>query len=63
VSDESDEKNFEQEHGVDIIYLPHHKQDKVIITVFDTGIGIKAKDKIKLFKLFGCLQNTMQMNI
>ena len=28
----------------------------------DTGIGIKMKDQEKLFKLFGTLQNTRQMN-
>ena len=28
----------------------------------DSGIGIKKQDIIKLFKLFGCLQNTRQMN-
>ena len=28
----------------------------------DTGIGIKNKDRIKLFKLFGTLKNTRQMN-
>ena len=30
--------------------------------MIDTGIGIKKKDKVKLFKLFGCLQNTRMMN-
>jgi signal transduction histidine kinase len=30
--------------------------------VVDTGIGIKRKDRLKLFKLFGTLQNTRQMN-
>lgn len=30
--------------------------------MIDSGIGIKQEDKIKLFKLFGCLQNTRQMN-
>lgn len=30
--------------------------------MLDSGIGIKKKDKVKLFKLFGCLQNTRQMN-
>jgi signal transduction histidine kinase len=33
-----------------------------VISVIDSGIGIKKKDKIKLFKLFGCLNNTRQMN-
>lgn len=33
-----------------------------MISVMDTGIGIKKEDKLKLFKLFGTLQSTMQMN-
>lgn len=32
------------------------------ISVKDTGIGIKKKDQRKLFKLFGFLNNTKQMN-
>jgi signal transduction histidine kinase len=32
------------------------------VTVKDSGIGIKKKDKLKLFKLFGSLQNTEAMN-
>lgn len=36
--------------------------DKIVITVIDNGVGIKEKDKLKLFKLFGCLQNTKQIN-
>ena len=28
----------------------------------DTGIGIKKKEKFKLFKLFGKLQNSKGMN-
>ena len=36
--------------------------DKLVISVQDTGIGIKNKDRIKLFKLFGKLQNTKGMN-
>ena len=30
--------------------------------MIDSGIGIKKEDRVKLFKLFGCLQNTRQMN-
>jgi signal transduction histidine kinase len=37
-------------------------RDKIVIKVVDTGIGIKKKDRLKLFKLFGTLQNTRQMN-
>jgi len=36
--------------------------DKIVISVIDTGIGIKPVDRLKLFKLFGTLQNTRQMN-
>ena len=44
------------------VYLPDPDFDKVVISVTDTGIGIKMKDQDKLFKLFGTLQNTRQMN-
>jgi signal transduction histidine kinase len=33
-----------------------------VITVLDTGTGISKKDQKKLFKMFGCLQSTQQMN-
>lgn len=54
-SESSEFKKFEQEHGISKIYMPHEKKTKLVITVIDTGIGIKKKDKMKLFKLFGCL--------
>ena len=38
------------------------ERDKIVISVHDTGIGIKKRDIIKLFKLFGTLKNTSQMN-
>lgn len=38
------------------------KRDKLVISVIDSGIGIKPRDKIRLFKLFGTLNNTRQMN-
>jgi signal transduction histidine kinase len=59
---ENEYYNFEKEHGVEHIYIPDPIDDKIVITVIDNGIGIKKKDKLKLFKLFGCLQNTRQMN-
>ena len=31
------------------------EKDKLIVTVIDTGVGIKRKDQQNLFKLFGCL--------
>ena len=44
------------------IFKPDDLFDKLVISVMDTGIGIKKKDQAKLFKLFGTLQNTRQMN-
>jgi signal transduction histidine kinase len=32
------------------------------ISVIDTGVGIEQKDQDKLFKLFGFIQGTQQMN-
>ena len=45
-----------------MIIRPDDKHDKIVISVIDSGIGIKPVDKAKLFKLFGTLQNTRQMN-
>jgi len=32
------------------------------VSVIDTGIGINNENKVKLFKLFGSLQDTEGMN-
>ena len=40
------------------IFKPDQTHDKIIISVLDTGIGIKAEDKRKLFKLFGTVSTT-----
>ena len=40
------------------IFEPMLDRDKIVICVSDTGIGIKKKDKRKLFKLFGTLRTT-----
>lgn len=44
------------------IFEPCEQRDKIAISVIDSGIGIKKKDKKKLFKLFGTLRTTRQMN-
>lgn len=44
------------------LYKQHQTRDKLVISVIDTGIGIKQEDHIKLFKLFGTSQNTQGMN-
>jgi signal transduction histidine kinase len=43
------------DHNIDTLYDPDANRDKLVIEVLDSGIGIKKKDKVKLFKLFGCL--------
>jgi len=53
---------FLKEHDVDTLFEPDAHRNKIVIEVMDSGIGIKRKDKLKLFKLFGCLQTTRQMN-
>ncbi len=40
------------------IFKHEKDKDKLVISVIDTGIGIKNRDRIKLFKLFGTLKNT-----
>ena len=35
---------------------------KLVFEVRDSGVGISRDDQAKLFKLFGTLQNTRQMN-
>lgn len=61
-SNVTDYSEFKRLHGLEAIYEPHPEKDKIVISVTDTGVGIKKKDMIKLFKLFGSLQNTRQMN-
>lgn len=58
----SEDSVFLKEHDVDTLFKPDRERNKIVIEVMDSGIGIKKKDKVKLFKLFGCLQTTRQMN-
>ena len=37
-------------------------QSTLVITVEDTGVGIKEEDQDKLFKLFGFIENQQNMN-
>ena len=61
-SDDSEAIAFERDHEVKTICEPVEGYAKLVFTVIDTGIGIKKQDRLKLFKLFGTLQNTRQMN-
>ena len=54
-SHDSEASRFRREHGIKNMFVPHAKRDKLVISVIDSGIGIKAKDKLRLFKLFGTL--------
>ena len=58
----SSDLTFELERQPEEICKPIEDFDKLVISIIDTGIGIKKKDRAKLFKLFGTLQNTRQMN-
>jgi signal transduction histidine kinase len=51
-------QNFEKDHLIDTIFLPIVGRDKIVISVEDSGIGIKKRDIVKLFKLFGTLKST-----
>ena len=57
-SEKSEKSKFDEEHKIDSLFDPDPFSEKIVIQVMDSGIGIKKKDKVKLFKLFGCLQNT-----
>ena len=39
------------------------KENSIEISVEDTGIGISEQDQTKLFKLFGYLESSGNMNI
>lgn len=58
----SDIIKFEKEHQINTIFKPVIGRDKIVIQVGDSGIGIQKRDLTKLFKLFGTLKNTSQMN-
>ena len=34
----------------------------IVLSVFDTGVGIKVQDQMKLFKFFGTVKSTRKIN-
>jgi len=38
------------------------ERDKLIVSVFDNGVGIKEDSKASLFQLFGTLSDSRKMN-
>ena len=36
--------------------------DKLVLAVMDSGVGIKTQDQAKLFKLFGTISETEKLN-
>ena len=53
---DQDAKTFDHKFQIEKIMKPDSTSyDKIVISVIDTGIGIKKKDRRKLFKLFGTL--------
>jgi len=54
---------FTSKGSVTIEVVPDPQNNsKVVFKVIDTGIGIKSEDRDKLFKAFGKLQSTLDMN-
>ena len=53
---------FTFEGGI-LISITLTSEDRITISVDDTGIGIKEEDLEKLFQAFGKLENTAKMNI
>lgn len=53
---------MENKGNLQSIYEQDENQSKIVLSVQDTGVGIKKDDQPKLFKLFGCLKNTRDIN-
>ena len=47
---------------IECIYKPTRPHGTIVISVIDNGVGIRHEDQNKLFKLFGFLDHTKQMN-
>ena len=54
-NEDSSEDDFDKERNLANILKPDDKHNKIVVSVVDTGMGIKEKDKKRLFKLFGTI--------
>ena len=55
---EENDQDVQQRH----VDISHKVQKKLIITIEDTGVGIKESDLSKLFKYFGKLKDQHNIN-
>lgn len=53
----SEQARFNENHNLEEIFVPNDKSDKIVVSITDTGVGISDSQRVKLFKLFGCIQN------
>lgn len=61
-SEAQDGNNINLSHKIENVFTADPQYDKIVISVIDTGIGIKPEDRRRLFKLFGTVSSTRQMN-
>ena len=47
---------------IQVEIIQEENQDFLVISVIDTGIGIPYEDQDKLFKLFGFVQDSFNLN-
>lgn len=58
----SEQVRFDANHNLEEIFVPNEKSDKIVVSITDTGVGISDAQRVKLFKLFGCIQNVEHEN-
>lgn len=58
----SEQVRFNENHNLEEIFVPNDKSDKIVVSITDTGVGISDSQRVKLFKLFGCIQNVEHEN-
>ena len=61
-SEGSDDNTFDKNRSSKEIFGSAKGRPKIAIAVIDTGVGIKKRERVKLFNLFGTLESTRKMN-